>query len=816
MRFPVYSFPWKGALAAASPNVCPAVRAPSQRFSRPLPTQPSPRLRDWFGFGEDSRQTDFPSVTKYQATFFPRVLSLTLAHPKAAYRGQCGIVLFLSHTVSSSLSVPVIRVTLVCRTEPDPAQSHTMGNAASHEERGTSVSTTTPVNTPTKWTGAEPPGKTHSMALPEPDSRTLDENDTLPNSSNEETISEELHSRHDWIDAPGVSYAPTSARSATTHTLNTADEETQSSYFDYTYSSHTNDASLGTEPVSTTEINNLDTWTTGTVWPPKSLHDDDELTAMTDMARVDDHDDAMDHERQAQRRRRPVRMFAHTIDTTPSDDDDPEHDGSGYRDEVELVHEQSLAIESDTSNEDAGYYGEEGTEDTGDENESGGPVTVIVQVPVHTDDDETHSARAGRETVAAASGTTGSTAVPSGEHLADITTWIPHENTKLPNGTMTEAASGRVVEQTTIYTARVQTESSPPEAMTAVEIVTSDAAGPDFSTLAGPEVCDTVNPHSAVESTKESHDLARVDTSFDSTIEVEFRKIISTESTTSRPESWQSPHKTTASATSPESSSPQHVVTFKDTEHSVADTELQFVSDSDGEEIDLIFVEKYEDAFATFLEHYPELAKKNPELMENLRVAKLQRLLEITLEAENALVAQLRAAEEEKRIMANSYHVRLIEASRLKAAREIQLQQEVRDIQEAARVLEGKMNWQVVSKNESRVKKHQLLVKQFQEPVEPSNLIVTLPDFPETQAVRDAVAAPPGTYLSEAKESDLRQFQVDNAFLTSEVTVLERKLANQLVAVKKHAWVDSVLLQMDGKQMKRLKHRYQKKLGTAF
>jgi hypothetical protein len=70
--------------------------------------------------------------------------------------------------------------------------------------------------------------------------------------------------------------------------------------------------------------------------------------------------------------------------------------------------------------------------------------------------------------------------------------------------------------------------------------------------------------------------------------------------------------------------------------------------------------------------------------------------------------------------------------------------------------------------------------------------------------------------LSEEQEKDLRQFQVDNAFLSAEATVLEKKLAYQVAAAKKYAWVDSVFLLMDAKKLKRLKNRYQKKLGVTF
>jgi len=234
----------------------------------------------------------------------------------------------------------------------------------------------------------------------------------------------------------------------------------------------------------------------------------------------------------------------------------------------------------------------------------------------------------------------------------------------------------------------------------------------------------------------------------------------------------------------------------------------------ESEDIDMAFVEEYEAAFEAFLEQNPHFMTRNPNLVENLRIAKLQKLLERTFQAEFEMMDYLEYTASQKEEMVASYQSQLIEASRKRAAREIALQQDLSTMQQETRTMEGKMTWQMITKCATRAKKHQALVHKFKE--RPKTLLDVLPDLPETQAIRDAVTAPPGTNLSEEQEKDLRQFQVDNAFLNSEVSVLEKKLTYHQMTAKKHGWVDLVFLKMDPKRMKKLKCRYQKKLGVTF
>jgi hypothetical protein len=237
----------------------------------------------------------------------------------------------------------------------------------------------------------------------------------------------------------------------------------------------------------------------------------------------------------------------------------------------------------------------------------------------------------------------------------------------------------------------------------------------------------------------------------------------------------------------------------------------------EGEEIDMAYVTEYERCFNEFVAEHPEFMIRNPNLLHNLRVCKLQKALEYAYNTESELSSSLGESQAKKQEMTTSYHVKLREASRNKAAREIHLQEELNTIQQATRVMEGRLTWQMIVKSEVRTKKYLQMQQQLAlQPVDPGNLLAILPDQPAIRAVRDAATAPAGANLSEEQEKDLRQFQVDNAFLSAEVTVLEKKLAYQVVAAKKHAWVDSVFMLMDPKKLKRLKNRYQKKLGVTF
>ena len=243
--------------------------------------------------------------------------------------------------------------------------------------------------------------------------------------------------------------------------------------------------------------------------------------------------------------------------------------------------------------------------------------------------------------------------------------------------------------------------------------------------------------------------------------------------------------------------------------------EFRSVMSDDEEELDMVFVRKYDEFFDEFLWLHPDIAGMNPELLENLRAAKLKKMVELSIEAEATLEKELNDLQTPKQT--SDCHRMLIEASREKAAYETALQKELHTIQQATLVMEGRLIWQAINMSYGSAKTQQTLLKGlFDNEAYSTDMLDLLPDLPDTQAIRDAVTAPPGTDISEDKEQDLRQFQVDNAFLNAEVQLLEKKVSQLESVARKHAWVDSVLLRLDPKQLIELKAEFRKKLGVVF
>lgn len=233
--------------------------------------------------------------------------------------------------------------------------------------------------------------------------------------------------------------------------------------------------------------------------------------------------------------------------------------------------------------------------------------------------------------------------------------------------------------------------------------------------------------------------------------------------------------------------------------------------------LDIRFVQQYEMAFELFMQQNISLMARNPQLIYNLRVAKLQKVLQVTTEAEDNLIDTIEHLKREKVTIVAEYKQKLVDAARKKAALEIHLRQELGTIQQATLEMQGKLTWAVIQKNDIRAKRHYKLLQQLsREKGNPRNLLSLLPVSTTFMDIREAAAAPACDILSDEQEKDLRQFQVDNSFLTAEVNVLEKKLAYEQALAKKYAWVDSLLIRMEPSHVQKLKKRYQKKLGATF
>jgi uncharacterized protein (DUF2267 family) len=244
----------------------------------------------------------------------------------------------------------------------------------------------------------------------------------------------------------------------------------------------------------------------------------------------------------------------------------------------------------------------------------------------------------------------------------------------------------------------------------------------------------------------------------------------------------------------------------------------------EGEEypIDLVFVENFDRAFNQFVAEHPKFLMTSPNLVHHMRVCKLQKLLEYMDVREREILTEMAIVKNEKNHMEKEFHLKLREASRKKAARQINLQSDLQKLAQSTKQMKTKMTWNFVDSCESRSKK-QFQLRQI---IRASNPLVStrielfkeVPEGEEGDALRDAIQASASTSQSYSigveQEKDLRQFQVDNAFMMSEITVLKKQLVHQQAAARKHAWVESVLLQMDATTMSKLKAKIMKKAGV--
>ncbi|KAI2495465.1 hypothetical protein MHU86_19052 [Fragilaria crotonensis] len=237
-------------------------------------------------------------------------------------------------------------------------------------------------------------------------------------------------------------------------------------------------------------------------------------------------------------------------------------------------------------------------------------------------------------------------------------------------------------------------------------------------------------------------------------------------------------------------------------------------------EIDLDFVEEYDIAFHEFLSRHPRFLISNPTLVHHIRVIKLQKLLDGQNRLEQSIEDQLEKIMDLKRSTELGWQEQLRDAAGKKAARETHLQSYLSNVNYATKCMEAQWTWHIVCDAQHCIKKEHLLKMRLQQQQQvgdhPLDLLNALPEGPDFDDLRNAMLAPAGQTLSEEQEKDLRQFQMDNAFLAAEVAVLKKKLAYQKATTKRHAWVESVLLRMDERSLRKLKNRFQKRVGVPL
>jgi len=242
--------------------------------------------------------------------------------------------------------------------------------------------------------------------------------------------------------------------------------------------------------------------------------------------------------------------------------------------------------------------------------------------------------------------------------------------------------------------------------------------------------------------------------------------------------------------------------------------------------MDLEFVENFDLAYSEFLFFHPKLVAKNPELMRNLRIYKLQKLLEYNEILEQNSLDTLKSMYEEKKATEESMYSQLKDAVKKKAARQTFLQSEVNDINWKTKQLQAKLRWKVFKYSEDRAKRQLKLREQFRTiPLAKTReqLIPLIPEGPYSKKLETAIKA---SFIAEgssipdlltSKQLDqLKSLQVENAVKNSEINMLTQKLAQLQNEAKQVEWVQSTLTELDSVTLKKFKEQFEKKEGVPL
>jgi phosphoketolase len=231
---------------------------------------------------------------------------------------------------------------------------------------------------------------------------------------------------------------------------------------------------------------------------------------------------------------------------------------------------------------------------------------------------------------------------------------------------------------------------------------------------------------------------------------------------------------------------------------------------ANGDGVDVQFVEEYERLFDSFLHTKPELADRNPELMEYLKVIKLQKILEASTEMEKELQQHIKEAQQRKDDTAQTYQIQLLEASRLKTVREALVKEQLDAAHQRMQVMQVNQTWQSIEATHARAQRQQdIILHLMDQREETRDVLSLLPDLPETNRLQTLLKAP-----SDVPERNIIQYQVEKSFLQSEAVILETKTQHLFSEAKKHAWVDGVLLQLKQEELVQFKEVYYKQMGV--
>jgi hypothetical protein len=245
----------------------------------------------------------------------------------------------------------------------------------------------------------------------------------------------------------------------------------------------------------------------------------------------------------------------------------------------------------------------------------------------------------------------------------------------------------------------------------------------------------------------------------------------------------------------------------------------------DVDEMDLEFVENFDLAFSEFLLYHPKLVAKNPKLAKNLRIYKLQKFLEYNEVLERTNLGKLNTVMEEKVADEETMHLKLKDAMRKKAARQIFLEAEVNGINWNTKLVQSKLRWKLLKYSEDRAKRQSKLREQFaQIPLGKTrqDLIRLIPEGPHSKKLQTAIKAsfiaegsrPQPDELSVKQGNQLRKIQVENSVMNSEILMLNQKLALLQKESKKLEWVQSTLVELDPMTMQKFKKKFEKNEGV--
>lgn len=235
-------------------------------------------------------------------------------------------------------------------------------------------------------------------------------------------------------------------------------------------------------------------------------------------------------------------------------------------------------------------------------------------------------------------------------------------------------------------------------------------------------------------------------------------------------------------------------------------------TDIDPVEIDISFVEKFETMFRAFAKENPVLVERNPELFGELRVLKLQKMLEIAIETEALLSEQLVAAKQEKDSISKSYHDKLIEASRAKSNLQMSLAQTISTKRDDYLSSEATLKWNVISKTLACAQDERKLA--LSPSGQSSTRQLVLPNGKDYQLIKSALDK---RFINDQDDPTIRRNKVEGALLKAEVRLMTRKLEYLRAASEGPAsWVKDTLLQMNESETLELKNRLAPKANVIL